>query len=74
MDAFTARWAKALAVLLTLALVLPLALTHVAAQGAEKILRVQHPTYPDIFDPQKSSYSNELDILALAYEGLTRLD
>ena len=31
-------------------------------------------TYPDVVDPQKSSYSNELDILALIYEGLTRID
>ena len=74
MDALTERWARVLAVLLTLTLVLPLAMTHVSAQGAPKVLRVQHPTYPDIFDPQKSSYSNELDILALDYEGLTRLD
>jgi ABC-type oligopeptide transport system substrate-binding subunit len=74
MNAIAERWAKTLAILLTLSLVLPLAVTRVSAQGAEKILRVQHPTYPDIFDPQKSSFSNELDVLALAYEGLTRLD
>ena len=30
--------------------------------------------YPDVVDPQKSLPSNEIDILVLAYEGLTRID
>ena len=38
------------------------------------MLRVHHLSYPDVVDPQKSSFTNEIDILALAYEGLTRLD
>ena len=29
---------------------------------------------PDVVDPQKSSFGNEIDILSLVYEGLTRLD
>jgi oligopeptide transport system substrate-binding protein len=45
-----------------------------AAQDEGKVLRVHHPVYPDVVDPQKSSFANEIDILALAYEGLTRLD
>jgi oligopeptide transport system substrate-binding protein len=30
--------------------------------------------YPDVVDPQKSSYGIEIAVLALPYEGLTRLD
>ncbi len=65
----------ALIALLTVAT--PLAtIARVAAQDdAEgKVLRVHQSTYPDDFDPQKSSFTNEIDILALAYEGLTRLN
>ncbi|MFZ2360888.1 MAG: peptide ABC transporter substrate-binding protein [Anaerolineae bacterium] len=39
-----------------------------------KVLRVNLGTYPDIVDPQKSSFVNEIAHLALMYEGLTRLD
>ncbi len=45
-----------------------------AAQDGGKVLRIHHPTDPDIVDPQQSSYSNEIVILALNYEGLTRAD
>jgi len=48
--------------------------TGTAAQEGDKVLRVQHAFYPDVVDPQKSSTTNEIDILALVYEGLTRLD
>ncbi len=41
---------------------------------AEKVLRVNLGTYPDIIDPQKSSFVNEIAHLKLMYEGLTRLD
>jgi oligopeptide transport system substrate-binding protein len=37
-----------------------------------KILRVHMVTYPDIVDPQQSSFSSEIAILSLNYEGLTR--
>jgi len=37
-------------------------------------LRVNLGTYPDIIDPQKSSFVNEIAHLNLIYEGLTRLD
>ncbi|MDQ3696288.1 MAG: peptide ABC transporter substrate-binding protein [Chloroflexota bacterium] len=57
-----------------LALLVPAAAIGARAQEGGKVLRVHHLTYPDDFDPQKSSFTNEIDILALAYEGLTRLD
>jgi oligopeptide transport system substrate-binding protein len=40
----------------------------------EKVLRVNLGTYPDIIDPQKSSFVNEIAHLKLVYEGLTKLD
>ncbi len=39
-----------------------------------KVLRVNAGTYPDIIDPQKSSFLNEIAHLKLIYEGLTALD
>src|SRR5215211_6292695 len=63
------------AFLVAFALVFPIATLSTLAQDAEpKVLRIHQPVYPDDFDPQKSSFTNEIDILALAYEGLTRLD
>jgi len=41
---------------------------------AEKKLRVNLATYPDIIDPQKSSFVNEIAHLQLIYQGLTKLD
>jgi oligopeptide transport system substrate-binding protein len=38
------------------------------------VLRVNLATYPDIIDPQKSSFVNEIAHLQMIYEGLTRLD
>jgi len=45
-------------------------------QPPEKTLRINlgTGTYPDIIDPQKSSFVNEIAHLNLIYEGLTRLD
>ena len=65
-----------IAMLVLLVAAMPIAsIGRVQAQDAgEKVLRVHQLTYPDDFDPQKSSFTNEIDILALAYEGLTRLD
>jgi oligopeptide transport system substrate-binding protein len=37
-------------------------------------LRVNIGTYPDIIDPQLSSFANEIGHLQLIYEGLTKLD
>ncbi len=46
------------------------------ATEALKVLRVNPGTgtYPDIIDPQKSSYVGEIAHLKLIYEGLTKLD
>lgn len=68
--------AKLIALLMVAALLAPMAILPARAQDSAepKVLRVHHPTYPDDFDPQKSSFSNEIDILLLAYEGLTKLD
>ena len=38
------------------------------------VLRINLGSYPDIIDPQKSSFVNEIAHLQLMYEGLTRLD
>ncbi|MFN8592455.1 MAG: peptide ABC transporter substrate-binding protein [Thermomicrobiales bacterium] len=66
-------WFGLVALVFALSLVVP-ALTASAAQDNGKVLRIHQLVYPDVVDPQKSSFSNEIDILALAYEGLTRLD
>ncbi|MDQ3696237.1 MAG: peptide ABC transporter substrate-binding protein [Chloroflexota bacterium] len=71
----SAQWARIAAVLIAITLLVPAVVSGVSAQDADgNVLRVHHTTYPDDFDPQKSSFTNEIDILALAYEGLTRLD
>ena len=59
---------------LTLGFFVPGFTSGSAAQAGEKVLRVHQQFYPDVVDPQKSSFTNELDILALIYEGLTSLD
>lgn len=46
--------------------------TTAAAQDSGKILRIHQQTFPDVVDPQKSSFANEIAILSLNYEGLTR--
>ena len=51
----------------------PVEVTPVPEAGP-KTLRVNLATYPDIIDPQKSSFVNEIAHLQLMYEGLTRLD
>lgn len=43
-------------------------------EAKPKVLRINLGTYPDIIDPQKSSFVNEIAHLQLIYEGLTRLD
>ena len=44
------------------------------APAADAVLRVNTGSYPDIIDPQKSSFVNEIAHLKLMYEGLTRLN
>jgi oligopeptide transport system substrate-binding protein len=67
-------WVRLAALVAAFALVVPGLVTGTAAQEGGKNLRVQQITYPDVVDPQKSSFTSEIAILALAYEGLTRLD
>src|SRR5215217_6267069 len=67
-------WMKLAAILAVFALIVPVLTTGTAAQDGGKILRVHEVGYPDVVDPQKSSFGNEIDILSLVYEGLTRLD
>jgi len=76
MHRIPARWAKLIALLAIFAMVVPLVASAIPASAQEsgKVLRIHHDGYPDDFDPQKSSFTNEIDILALAYEGLTKLD
>ncbi len=42
--------------------------------SAGNILRANLVTWPDTMDPQDASVANEIGVLSLAYEGLTRLD
>lgn len=44
-----------------------------AATGP-KVLRINLGTWPDVVDPQKSSFVNEIAVLQLIYEGLVRID
>jgi oligopeptide transport system substrate-binding protein len=67
-------WVKIAAIVAVFSLVVPVLATGTAAQDEGKVLRVHQITYPDVVDPQKSSFTNEIVIMALAYEGLTRLD
>ena len=73
MNRLTRRWAKLAAIVAVIALIVPVLTTGTAAQDGE-VLRVHHITYPDVVDPQKSSFTTEIDILALVYEGLTTLN
>jgi oligopeptide transport system substrate-binding protein len=45
-----------------------------AAPAGVKVLRLARSTYPDVLDPQKSSYGIEIEMLKLCYEGLTAID
>src|SRR5918998_3622030 len=68
------NWVKLAAIVAVFSLIVPLITTGTAAQEGGKVLRVHQDTYPDVVDPQKSSFAIEIAVLALAYEGLTRLD
>ena len=64
-----------IAVIACLMLIAPsVPMLSAAAQDGGKVLRIHHATDPDVVDPQQSSFSNEIDVLALNYEGLTRSD
>ncbi|MGH2615750.1 MAG: peptide ABC transporter substrate-binding protein [Thermomicrobiales bacterium] len=74
MNRLSSHWARFAAVVTVLALLIPIVTVGTAAQDGGKVFRAHQITYPDVVDPQKSSFTNEISILALAYEGLTRLD
>jgi len=75
MHHLSARWTRLAALLTVVALIVPLGVSSIPAAAQEgKVLRVHQITYPDDFDPQKSSFSSEIAILSTAYEGLTRQD
>lgn len=48
--------------------------TKVPEAAKPAMLRINLGSYPDIIDPQKSSFVNEISHLKLIYEGLTRLN
>jgi oligopeptide transport system substrate-binding protein len=52
----------------------PAATEAPAAAMRENVLRVNLGTYPDIIDPQVSSFVNEIAHLKLFYEGLTKFN
>jgi oligopeptide transport system substrate-binding protein len=60
--------------LMLLAAHLPIAASAASQESASKVLRVRMPYYPDTLDPQTLSFSEEASVVALEYEGLTRLD
>lgn len=77
--------ALAMPIMETSAQTLPIASAHsVNVLGASavqtdtvqgfKVLRIGEDIYPDVMDPQKSSFVNEIAALSLAYEGLTTID
>src|SRR5512138_229642 len=71
---------KALMLTMSLLVVASMLLSACQAAGPAKpvtttgTLRVNMGAYPDIIDPQKSSFVGEIAHLNLIYEGLTRLD
>ena len=67
-------WRRVAAVLVVITTLFPTLALGTLAERGDYVLRVHQFIYPDFVDPQKSSFTNELDILALIYEGLTRLD
>jgi oligopeptide transport system substrate-binding protein len=69
--------ARALVPLLAaLALLLPLLAASVAtAQDADaKVLRIHQRFYPSLLDPQQAAFIDDIAVISLTYEGLTRLD
>jgi oligopeptide transport system substrate-binding protein len=67
---------RVVAVLALLALLLPSLSAVSAAQepAGGKVLRIRQPFWPDVLDPNKSSYAEEIAVSSLDYEGLTRFD
>lgn len=66
------NWFKGVILIVVLAMVL--AACQKAPQAPSQTLRVNMGTFPDMIDPQKSSFVNEIATLMNIYEGLTRLN
>ncbi len=50
------------------------AATAAPAATGPKVLRLARATYPDIIDPQISSFGIEIEVMKFCYEGLTAID
>ena len=61
-------------IVLIIVLAMVLAACQKAPAAPSQTLRVNMGTFPDMIDPQKSSFSNEIATLMNIYEGLTRLN
>lgn len=68
----SSRWFKGIVLVIVLAMVL--AACQKAPEAPSQTIRVNMGTFPDMIDPQKSSYVNEIATLMNLYEGLTRLN
>ena len=66
------KFFKVAALIMVLAMVL--GACQKAPQAPSEIVRVNMGTFPDMIDPQKSSFVNEIAVLMNVYEGLTRLN
>jgi oligopeptide transport system substrate-binding protein len=68
----SSRWFTVVALIVVLAMVL--SACQKAPAAPSQTLRVNMGTFPDMIDPQKSSFVNEIATLMNIYEGLTRLN
>ena len=72
------RSTRALVPLLAVvAMLLPMALASSAATAQDadaKVLRIHQRFYPSLLDPQQAAFIDDIAVISLAYEGLTRLD
>ena len=68
----SSRWFKGIVLIIVLAMVL--AACQKAPEAPSQTIRVNMGTFPDMIDPQKSSFVNEIATLMNIYEGLTRLN
>jgi len=50
------------------------ATSDAAPAATDKVLRINLATFPDMIDPQKSSFNNEIANLQMMYDGLTGLN